>query len=196
VRPLSALFGSFLVSMLAVVAPAHSATLLTLEITGVGTGSFTSPNSSFTSQPFDFHLVGFDGPTATMDLTIANVTIGGSTVDFTSPMRVFMSHTPNYISFGYQGGADLFRLEFSAADFLLLDTANSFFGPATVTNNLFTDVPTSGGLLSFTDFSDVHLSVNSTPLPAALPLFAGGLGVIGFLAGRRKRKNAAALAAA
>jgi len=35
-----------------------------------------------------------------------------------------------------------------------------------------------------------------TPLPAALPLFATGVGVMGWLAKRRKRKNAAALAAA
>ena len=35
-----------------------------------------------------------------------------------------------------------------------------------------------------------------SPLPAALPLFAGGLGFIGLLAGRRKRKTAAATAAA
>jgi hypothetical protein len=32
---------------------------------------------------------------------------------------------------------------------------------------------------------------SATPLPAALPLFASGLGVMGFLARRRKRKNAA-----
>jgi hypothetical protein len=38
-------------------------------------------------------------------------------------------------------------------------------------------------------------SVSATPLPAALPLFAGGLGLVGLLARRRKRKNAAALAA-
>jgi hypothetical protein len=37
--------------------------------------------------------------------------------------------------------------------------------------------------------------VSSTPLPAALPLFAGGLGMFGLLAGRRKRKASAALAA-
>jgi hypothetical protein len=36
----------------------------------------------------------------------------------------------------------------------------------------------------------------TTPLPAALPLFATGLGALGLLARRRKRKNAAALAAA
>ena len=32
-------------------------------------------------------------------------------------------------------------------------------------------------------------AIGSTPLPAALPLFAGGLGVIGLLARRRKQKN-------
>jgi len=35
----------------------------------------------------------------------------------------------------------------------------------------------------------------STPLPAALPLFASGLGALGLLGWRRKRKAAAALAA-
>jgi hypothetical protein len=38
--------------------------------------------------------------------------------------------------------------------------------------------------------------VAQTPLPAALPLYATGLGVMGWLARRRKHKNAAALAAA
>jgi hypothetical protein len=37
--------------------------------------------------------------------------------------------------------------------------------------------------------------VETTPLPAALPLFASGLGVMGFLTRRRKRKGAAAIAA-
>jgi hypothetical protein len=40
------------------------------------------------------------------------------------------------------------------------------------------------------------VDTSNTPLPAALPLFASGLGVMGFLAKRRKRKNAATLAAA
>jgi len=38
-------------------------------------------------------------------------------------------------------------------------------------------------------------SVTTTPLPAALPLFAGGLGALGLLGWRRKRKNGAPLAA-
>ena len=39
-------------------------------------------------------------------------------------------------------------------------------------------------------------SANATLLPATLPLFATGLGVVGLLARRRKRKNAAAIVAA
>jgi len=40
--------------------------------------------------------------------------------------------------------------------------------------------------------NDFQLAVSETPLPATLPLFASGLGVIGLLARRRKRKAALA----
>jgi len=40
------------------------------------------------------------------------------------------------------------------------------------------------------DFQDLTLSVTATPLPAALPLFAGGLGALGLLGWRRKKKAA------
>jgi hypothetical protein len=45
------------------------------------------------------------------------------------------------------------------------------------------------------DFAVTDIALSQTPLPAALPLFASGLGVMDFLARRRKRKNAAAIAA-
>jgi hypothetical protein len=56
---------------------------------------------------------------------------------------------------------------------------------------------------NFADAGDYSIEVSpnigngvpSTPLPAALPLFATGLGGLGLLGWRRKRKNAAALAA-
>ena len=41
--------------------------------------------------------------------------------------------------------------------------------------------------------ADPSPDIASTPLPAALPLFAGGLGLIGLLARRRKQRHAAAL---
>ena len=48
----------------------------------------------------------------------------------------------------------------------------------------------------FVDDLSITTADATTPLPAALPLFAGGLGVMGLLARRRKRKAVAALAAA
>jgi hypothetical protein len=45
------------------------------------------------------------------------------------------------------------------------------------------------------DFDDVNLSF-ATPLPATLPLFAGGLGFVGYLTKRRKQNAKQALAAA
>jgi hypothetical protein len=36
----------------------------------------------------------------------------------------------------------------------------------------------------------------ATPLPAALPLFAGGLGILGFIGGRRKKRNKQSVLAA
>jgi hypothetical protein len=51
--------------------------------------------------------------------------------------------------------------------------------------------------LTLDNFTITNLGdVVATPLPAALPLFAGGLGVIGLLARRKKRKAPAAVAAA
>jgi hypothetical protein len=50
------------------------------------------------------------------------------------------------------------------------------------------------GTESFGSFSLTQVS--SSPLPAALPLFATGLGALGLLGWRRKRKNAAAFATA
>jgi hypothetical protein len=64
------------------------------------------------------------------------------------------------------------------------------------TGTLLIDVLTSGASLTFLSGHNYSsAAASATPLPAALPLFAGGLGVIGLLARRRKRKNAAAVAA-
>jgi hypothetical protein len=51
---------------------------------------------------------------------------------------------------------------------------------------------TKGDPIDYVTFSSVQVA---TPLPAALPLFAGGLGVIGLLARRRKRKTTTLAAA-
>jgi hypothetical protein len=79
--------------------------------------------------------------------------------------------------------------------FLVLDNplpANPLFTgqPVTVDSDTFVFVVSTGNnvAVSFTG------SLTATPLPAAFPLFAGGLGVMGLL-GRRKKQKAAAVAA-
>ncbi len=56
----------------------------------------------------------------------------------------------------------------------------------------------SGAILLTPESCDTIASVcvSATPLPAALPLFATGIGMVGLLGWRRKRKNAAAIAVA
>jgi hypothetical protein len=46
----------------------------------------------------------------------------------------------------------------------------------------------SSGFVDFIKISDSIVAPTATPLPAALPLFASGLGVMGWYARRRKRK--------
>ena len=50
----------------------------------------------------------------------------------------------------------------------------------------------SGGQISGVSITQVTPQVTAVPLPAALPLFAAGLGVLGLLGQRRKRKTATA----
>ena len=54
----------------------------------------------------------------------------------------------------------------------------------------------SGPIIAFDQAVQIgtwDVTISETPLPAALPLFATGLGVMGLLGWRRKRKNAASL---
>jgi hypothetical protein len=72
-------------------------------------------------------------------------------------------------------------------------TDYSFSVEATSPSSLLTfAVGNDLGQFLLDDVSVVRQSESVTPLPAALPLFAGGLGVVGLLARRRKRNNATA----
>ena len=80
---------------------------------------------------------------------------------------------------------------------IMLDTANyamntglTYSTPiANITSIVFEN--TGAGNIRVDD-----INVSGTPLPGAFPLFATGLGVVGLLGWRRKRKNAAAIARA
>ena len=51
-------------------------------------------------------------------------------------------------------------------------------------------------LIGTISFTEVAPDVSATPLPAALPMFMGGAGLIGLLARRKKRKGSSAAVAA
>jgi hypothetical protein len=90
--------------------------------------------------------------------------------------------------------------------FSLLDSAT--YNPAFLTSFggsiASADAAFEAGLLGGTTYYNIHTSVvpggeirgflAATPVPAALPLFAGGLALMGFIARRRKRKGAVPVA--
>ena len=64
---------------------------------------------------------------------------------------------------------------------------------ASGTTSVYFDNLQTGGISSY---DTITAQLTATPLPATLPLFAGGLGFVGYLSGREKRKTGQALAAA
>jgi hypothetical protein len=107
-----------------------------------------------------------------------------------------------YVLYGGAGTTDpnpFFDLFIDGISVVSLDNT----APGTYTEYSFSftgsgsDVLTFGGNTSpsewlVDDISVTASPVSATPLPAALPLFAGGLGMVGFLARRKKRKSAIA----
>jgi hypothetical protein len=59
----------------------------------------------------------------------------------------------------------------------------------------YSTYPGLAGLQEYVGTANLTANLASTPLPAAFPLFATGLGGLGLLGWRRKRKNTAAVAA-
>jgi hypothetical protein len=94
---------------------------------------------------------------------------------------------------GVEGDGALLILPFVyTSDSLLSDDAiynNATFASLGVAPGTYVWTWGTGADQSF------RLEIGTTPLPAALPLFATGLGAIGLLGWRRKRKNTAAIAA-
>jgi hypothetical protein len=84
---------------------------------------------------------------------------------------------------------------------VVVDTLNQSFntsGPTLVTLDWsgINEVEFSSGGARGDQFVLDNLDISNTPLPATLPLFAGGLGFVGYLTRRRKQSGKQALATA
>ncbi len=90
-------------------------------------------------------------------------------------------HNSFTVSNGQLTNADFEAINFNSTE-LMLDTATSMFFLL-------------NGDTGATPVGATTATFSATPLPTALPLFATGLGAMGLFGWRRKRKNAAALAA-
>ncbi len=85
---------------------------------------------------------------------------------------------------GFQNSENLAFGEFAGLNFNPL--ANETY---LVTLSL---TPIVSGFAPLVASPSVSIEINATPIPAALPLFGSGLGLMGFLGWRKKRKRAAA----
>jgi hypothetical protein len=147
------------------------------EITGI-TGSLTGGYGTITGLISNSNVAntgpnptnGFGGPNWS---ALTNVGFGGTNIGYDDIL--FKSTDPHLDNWG---------VVFTLSDGL---SAN-LFGNSPGVYELFIGVPVFDRVGTLTG--------SETPIPAAFPLFASGLGVMGFLARRRKRKTAAALAAA
>jgi hypothetical protein len=122
-----------------------------------------------------------------------------------------LTYTSSFVSSAFEGTSVVTALS-SPPIYTLFVTGGSYpFGPSTFYDITISDSATAGlvgflgGLLTFSvqngDFGVFQTvgggvgtltpEVAATPLPAALPLFAGGLGALGLLGWSRKRKTAA-----
>ena len=196
--PLHALFGAA-VAMAVFLGPASAASYLvngSFE-TGDLSGWTTSGNFGFTqveSGPFyvfggaqngNYYVAaGSIGSLGFISQTFADVP--GEALQI-SGWLIAVADDPSEFSVSFNGTP---LVDVSNPDTSGIWQTGSFNVVATGSDTLTIGFRDDPAYIGFDNFSVT--SVNATPLPATLPLFAGGLGLLGLVARRRKKKGIAA----
>ena len=165
----------------------------------------------FTSQDFGDFTLSESDPNANL-----NISSGGSlgNIDGTSFVRFDdNTQTLGLFTVSFDFGISAFGLDYvnndGSSDFTLVTAdgqtfavggpnSSGFFGftisDGTVNSFFFQDDPGGGQALISANYDNFRYSplLNPVPLPAALPLFGTGLGIMGFIGWRRKRRMAEA----
>lgn len=138
-------------------------------------------------------------------LTLTTVSVSNTQISITNNASNGLAFCPSSGACGYDGFEFLFSSGFnmvgasvdptSASDFLPNSTGPhlglDLVSPTELWIDVSNDAPNTNDSLVIDLTSG---NVSATPLPAALPLFASGLGVIGLFGWRRKKKAAALVA--
>lgn len=180
-----------LTSSLMVLCASAFAAPLTYHIAGSGSGSLNG--TSFSNSSFEFFLTG-EATNYINSLSIASVTIAGlgSTTLFIPTRLGFCgSCSSGAVFFSRADGFDLFDFH------IVPPTGWSFAAPFSPLSgsevyalNQFIDVPSSGGLLTFSSSSDVQFWAAPVPEPETYAMMLAGLGLIGGIARRKKQLQA------
>ena len=146
-----------------------------------------------------FDVGGFDFLNVQIDITSLELDCCGA--PFVTGAPTFRFSLFEDVGTGIGGGAllDQFDLLGTASAAHILDFTTGLFGldASASTDGIVTlqiDL-LSGGYAAFDNLiiasSDVEGDVSAVPVPAALPLFAGGLGLLGLMGWRRRRQSPA-----
>lgn len=161
-------------------APAHATTMLTYDITLTQTYGTRITGSDFTVTSTSFSVAAPTTGYQSESTGSFSFTIDGKTYTSSATIQ-FLALGPALN--GLYGFSDK-----EGEDTLSIGGLTSF--QLSSTNSPVDDIPsTIGGTLAVNE-------VTTTPLPATLPLFAGGLGFVGYLTRRRKQNARQDLAAA
>jgi len=161
-------------------APAHSATLIgdTVGCSFTG-GAFTcSPSSAVVDGNAEFTIGGDFGPVLSVDVGASSFTIT-ALLDFPFGSDTF---TLSSLDLGSPITGVLLSINGIISG---LSSSNVSFGANFVTI-FFPDTQWSDR-----SSATIELQTSPVPIPAAFPLLAAGLGAMGFMGWRRKRKTAA-----
>lgn len=186
------LFVGLTSSLMAICASAFAAPL-TYHIAGTGSGSLNG--TSFFNSSFEFFLTG-EAANYIDSLSSASVTIaalGSATISIPTRLGFCESCGSGAVFFSRADGLDLFDFYIvPPIGWSLAAPFSPLSGSEVYALNQFIDVPSSGGLLTFSSSSDVQFWATPVSEPETYAMILAGLCLIGSIARRKKQLQASA----
>jgi len=144
-------------------------------------------NASASTYAYSAIGPGFSTGSATYDIGSSSVTVLWGSPDSYNEI-VFLSVTGATLA-----SIDGCGLSATGCSHSGYDLVTFSFSPSTVIGSIIVEDPGTLGSSPANQSFEYDVVTSATPLPAALPLFAGGLGLMGLLGRRKKRKQQVAL---